>query len=109
MGDGARSKEEVALVGSSRASDIVVNILLPLMLALGDFRNEPKLSERALAVYAVYPKLEENRITKQMAEEALGPRKKAINTARRQQGLMHLYRLYCEARRCYECPLSGLR
>ena len=25
-----------------------------------------------------------------------------------QQGLMHLYRLYCEARRCYECPVSGL-
>jgi hypothetical protein len=109
LGDSARSKEEIALVGSSRASDIVVNILLPLMLALGDFKNELKLGDRAAQVYAVYPKLDENRITKQMAEEALGPRKKAINTARRQQGLIHLYRLYCEARRCYECPLSGLR
>ena len=44
-----------------------------------------------------------------MADEAFGPRKRsAAKTARHQQGLLHLYRLYCEARRCYECPLSGL-
>jgi hypothetical protein len=109
LGDAARSKEEVALVGASRASDIVVNILLPLIVALGDFKNEERLGGRATQVYEVYPKLADNRITKQMGEEALGPRKNAINSARRQQGLIHLYRLYCEARRCYECPLSGLR
>jgi hypothetical protein len=109
LGEVVKSKEEVALVGASRAADGVVNILLPLMMALSDVKGEPKWAERALRVYEVYPKLDENRITKQMAEEALGPRKKAISTARRQQGLIHLYRLHCEARRCYECPLSGLR
>lgn len=109
MGDVGQGKEEIALVGSSRAADMVVNILLPLMAAVGDVRGEARLGERARSVYAAYPKLEENRITRQMAEEAFGPRKKAINSARRQQGLIHLYRLYCEARRCYECPLSGLK
>ena len=43
-----------------------------------------------------------------VADEAFGPRKRsAAKTARHQQGLLHLYRLYCEARRCYECPISG--
>jgi len=98
-----------ALVGGSRAADITVNILLPLLIAHSDRNALPDLRETALVVYAVYPKLQDNKITRAMADEALGPRQeKAINGARRQQGLMHLYRLYCEARRCYECPISGL-
>ena len=98
-----------ALVGKSRAADMVVNILLPLMVACADRERLPALRETAFHVYSLYPKLEENKITRAMADEALGPRKDgAIKSARRQQGLMHLYRLYCEVRRCYECPVSGL-
>jgi hypothetical protein len=68
------------------------------------------LYEKVEAVYAAYPKLAENKITRAMADEVFGPRKgHAIKGARRQQGLIHLYRLYCETRRCYECPVSGLR
>jgi hypothetical protein len=102
-------KDDVALVGSSRAADLVVNILLPLTLAYADSHGKPHLRDKACEVYALYPRLAENRITKAMAEEAFGPRKRnAIKTARHQQGLIHLYRLYCEARRCFECPVSGL-
>ncbi len=102
-------KEEIALVGNSRASDIAVNILLPLLVAHAERNDRPDLRETALAVYTSYPKLADNKITRAMIGEAIGPhRKKAINGARRQQGLMHLYKLYCEARRCYECPVSGL-
>ncbi len=99
-----------ALVGNSRASDITVNILLPLLVAHADRIGDARLRETAFAVYARYPKLAENSITEAMAEESLGPRKaKAIKGAKQQQGLIHLYRLYCASRRCYECPLSGLR
>ena len=100
----------IALLGESRASDIVVNILLPSLIAHANRTHNPMLGETALAVYAQYPNLSENTITRAMADEALGPRKhKAITGARRQQGLLHLYRRYCEARRCFECPISGLR
>src|SRR5205807_2277872 len=103
------SNAPAALVGGSRAADMVVNILLPLLLTHADRNALPHLRDAALKTYAVYPRLEENRITRAMSDEALGPRKAgAINGARRQQGLLHLYKLYCEARRCYECPLSGL-
>ena len=102
-------KEEVALLGSSRAADMLVNILLPLSLAYADTHGKPHLRTKAQALYAACPKLAENKITKAMADEAFGPRKRsAAKTARHQQGLLHLYRLYCEARRCYECPISGL-
>jgi hypothetical protein len=103
-------KEGVALVGSSRAADIVVNVTMPLLLAVSDREGDNVLRERVLAAYATFPKLSDNEITRAMTEEALGPRAgKSINGARRQQGLLHFYRLYCQARRCYECPISGLR
>jgi hypothetical protein len=102
--------EEVALVGESRAADMVVNILLPALLAYADTQGKGALHEKVEAVYAVYPKLSENKVTRAMIEEVFGPRKRnAIKGARRQQGLIHLYRLYCEARHCHECPVSGLR
>jgi hypothetical protein len=101
-------KEDVALLGSSRAADMLVNILLPLSLAYADTHGKPHLRTKAQALYAAFPRLAENKITKAMADEAFGPRKRsAAKTARHQQGLLHLYRLYCEARRCYECPISG--
>jgi hypothetical protein len=102
--------EEIALVGDSRAADMVVNILLPILLAHAETKGRGGLYAKIEAVYAVYPKLADNKITRAMADEVFGPRKRnAIKGARRQQGLIHLYRLYCEARRCYECPVSGLR
>jgi hypothetical protein len=102
--------EEIALVGDSRASDMVVNILLPILIAHAETKAKGPLYAKVEEVYALYPKLAENKITRAMADEVFGPRKRhAIKGARRQQGLIHLYRLYCEARRCYECPVSGLR
>jgi hypothetical protein len=103
-----QQNEDVALIGSSRAADMAVNILLPILVAHADRKGLADLRRKVLSVYAAYPKLADNRITRAMADEALGPRKgKAVSGARRQQGLIHLYRLYCEARRCYECPISG--
>lgn len=102
-------KEDTALVGNSRALDILVNIVLPLLVATADRDDNPRLRQRAMDVYAILPKLADNKITRAMSDEAFGPdRKKSIKGARHQQGLMHLYKLYCQARRCYECPLSGL-
>jgi len=102
-------RPEVALVGDLRASDTLVNIALPLFVARAEREGIPALREKALAVYAACPRLAENNITRAMAEEAFGPRAVgAVTGARRQQGLIHLYRLYCQSRRCYECPLSGI-
>jgi hypothetical protein len=83
---------------------------MPLLLAVADREGNDELRERVLAAYAAFPRLSENAITRVMCEEALGPRAgKSVSGARRQQGLIHLYQFYCQARRCYECPVSGMR
>jgi len=92
-----------ALVGRGRAREMVVDILLPFAFAVGGMRT--KLGRRALQVYRDYPSLGQNHITRQMAEQVnLDPR--LVDSARRQQGLLHLYHNLCLERRCGNCPLT---
>jgi hypothetical protein len=37
----------------------------------------------------------------------LGIRNNFVNTARRQQGLLHIYKKYCIQGRCRDCPMTG--
>ncbi|MBE0415700.1 MAG: DUF2851 family protein [Dehalococcoidia bacterium] len=88
-----------ALIGQGRAREMAVNILLPFSFAW----DEGELREHALALYRNYPRLEENRITSQMRRQ-LFMGCGVVNSARRQQGLLHLYRSFCVERKCSLCP-----
>jgi hypothetical protein len=104
--DGLMVKEggHGALVGRARAREMVVNIVLPFSFALGGARS--KLGMYALELFQSYPKLGENQVTRQMARQIhMGPR--LINSARRQQGVIHIYRELCLDRKCGECPLMA--
>lgn len=91
------------VIGTARAAEIIVNIVLPAAFALatrsstiarsGSHANDLHLKNRALALYDSHPKLAENSLTKE-AKIALGvdymvPK---YTTARDQQGLLALYR-----------------
>jgi hypothetical protein len=92
------------LVGAGRAAEIVVNVLLPFGYALGQVTSDTALSERALAIYRRYPAGSPNRIVREMALQvggADGP--KLARGACRQQGLIHLYRHWCDSRDCANC------
>lgn len=85
-------------VGVARARDVVVNVALPFLHAYGvagsagrDGGAGSALARAALEAYAVAPKLQENEITREM-RRLCGIDGKARLTARRQQGLMQLYR-----------------
>lgn len=101
------------LVGKQRADDIVVNILLPFALAWADWAAEPAVSAAAREAYRAYPPLAENEITREMLERLVAGERKVraslAGSARRQQGLLHLYRLYCGELRCLDCPVLKLR
>lgn len=93
-----------ALIGRGRAGEMVVNILLPFSFAWA--QGEPR--EHALELYRSYPLLEENQITRQMSKQLFaGTRYGVVNSARRQQGLIHLYKSFCLERKCLQCPLGG--
>ena len=87
-----------AVVGSTRAAEIVVNVLLPAVFALATrtqdmLSNGVALKNRALMLYNAHPRLAENSLTKE-AKVALGVDYTVpeITAARDQQGLVALYR-----------------
>jgi len=96
------------LLGSRRAADIVVNIILPFIFAWSKITSQPELASKALSLYCSYPNLVANTIERHMSKQ-LGLNSNLVNSARRQQGLMHIYNTLCTQGRCHCCSLSQLK
>ena len=80
-------------IGQSRARDMAVNVVLPFMHAYGEISRSTTLTARCFELYDAFPKLSDNEITREMAR-LLSPDAAPITVtgARRQQGLIHLYK-----------------
>jgi hypothetical protein len=88
----------VTVLGAARTAEIIVNVMLPAVLALATpgsviHPNSMHLKNRSIELFSTHPKLGENSVTKE-AIVALGmdyeiPK---ITNARDQQGLISLYR-----------------
>jgi hypothetical protein len=95
-------KYRCATVGKQRATDIIVNIILPFALATARRNNDTKLGEAALATYSHVPLPGSNEISRHMAAQlAFNP-----HTACEEQGLIFIYRNWCRSRNCRECPMT---
>jgi hypothetical protein len=100
------SEGERALIGQGRAREIAVNIALPFVFAWAGASSQVSLGEQALWLYRIYPRSGENEITRGLTK-LLGSRASAlVDSARRQQGLLHLDKTFCRQRKCGECPLA---
>lgn len=100
------NEKTVTLVGKDRARDLVINIVLPVVLAYANEIEDALLKINLLQLYQAYPKVSSNSITKEMSKQLFEEIKQAnqhINTASRQQGLIHLYKLYCHRGECDRC------
>lgn len=75
-----------APIGTGRARDLAVNAALPMLHSLAGGEESPHLD-----AYRQFPKLQGNEVVREMAEQ-LFPRewKPVADSARRQQGLLHL-------------------
>ena len=94
------------VLGRERAAEIIINVVLPFSLAWSRMSADPELGSRAREIYAHYPRLEINSLERHMLNQlALRPRQ--INSARRQQGLIHIYQTLCTRGKCGECFLNG--
>lgn len=95
-----------AMLGSNRAADMVLNVLLPFAFAWGQHRAETSLIEKCRTLYRQYPRLTANSMERHMlAQLRLDTR--VVNSARRQQGLLHIYKTLCTQGKCGACPLAG--
>jgi len=93
------------LLGGRRASDIVVNVLLPFAFAWGKFNSQLELAKKALDLYCGYPSLTVNAVERHMRSQ-LRLSSNLINSAQRQQGLIHIYNTLCSQGKCHRCLLG---
>ena len=100
------SEGERALIGQGRGREIAVNIALPFAFAWAGAGSQVSLAEQALWLYRIYPRSGDNDITRGLTK-LLGSKASAlVDSARRQQGLLHLDKTFCRSRRCDACPLA---
>ena len=89
--------KQSTLIGADRARDITINIVLPFVLAYANETEDSQLKNTVLQVYHQHPKLASNKIIKNIAN-LLFENEKVVNTALKQQGLLHLNKTYCKNR-----------
>jgi hypothetical protein len=97
-----------ALIGQDRASDIIINILLPIALVWAEHAQSPKLSEAVGRLYDSHPTLQENYITQQVEAQLFTeqhPIALISPSAKKQQGAIYLYKNFCSSRLCDLCPI----
>ena len=104
---GAASGWRPALIGQSRARDIIVNVVLPFCFAWAHISAQEWLHDISLGLYQNHPGLEENWITRHMKAKVLGDGAAKMHPARQQQGLIQLHEAFCAGHRCHDCPLGG--
>ncbi len=97
----------ISLIGKSRASVMIVNILLPFLYA--EISGQvTAYRESLMTTYRKYPKLPENSLERHMAKQ-FGLEQSVLNTAVRQQGMIYIYRNYCTQGRCARCASGQLQ
>ncbi len=107
---GRRLKIRGRLIGRERSSVIFINIIIPVLLAYARKMDDAVLEERLFKAYKLHSKLSPNNITRFMNYRILGKdtqKEDVVNTARRQQGLLQVFKDFCESDdiACKRCVL----
>ncbi len=97
----ARAGDGPALIGRSRAIELLVNAALPFLAGAG----EGRLADAARSLYRRLPRPGRYGALAFLEAQLRRPGGPAV-TARRQQGLLALHREWCAAGGCGRCPLS---
>lgn len=93
-------------VGSARADEIVINVVLPFFSLYFDLFDNEELSRKCLMIYSNYEGGGDNKITKTVAE-GLNLEKHRGKTVI-SQGMIELYKNYCSKDKCTECALGKI-
>ena len=88
----------VTYVGSGRAKEMAVNVVLPFLHGLAETNKDGETADSCLGLYRKFGRLADNEVTREMAGllSVAGMPLPKMN-ARRQQGLMHLQRVLAGA------------
>jgi hypothetical protein len=105
---GTRRSGGIAL-GRARVHELIVNGIVPLLLLHARVYRDNGVRRESLALLRVLPSAGENKVTR-LVKAALIGGKTGLNSPVEQQGILHLYKVYCSRGRCSRCPVrTGLR
>jgi len=98
---GKSAKSKVPVMGKDAANLLIINAVVPLMVAYSGQRQQPEMLEKALHWLSEIP-AENNRITRQW--ELLGM---YVKTSADSQSLIEWYNHYCTEKLCLECTVGA--
>ena len=107
----ARMKSPHPLLGPQRATDLVMNVVIPWIWSRAAAGNEMKLQALVETRYLSWPKGEDNSVLRQARLRMFGSqRAAAIRSAARQQGLLQIVRDFCNQSNalCENCQFPDL-
>jgi hypothetical protein len=90
------------LIGRERAAEIVINALLPWGLARSRLEGDRKTAAKIGRIYRRYPRRDSHSLELHMRQQ-LEIEASLVNSACRQQGLIHVYKTRCIQGRCAKC------
>jgi len=93
-------------IGADRAIGIATNAVIPFAFALAESNGDQALGEAAAALWERLGPAEANEVTRRALQQVTGDARLTGLGARGQQGLIHLDRMLCDPRRCFECPIA---
>ncbi|NLW51388.1 MAG: DUF2851 family protein [Candidatus Brocadiaceae bacterium] len=106
---GRRLTRARALVGDERAMSILIDVLLPLLMAHAHGEGDEDLPRRLAELWRNLPRQGDNSITRRMEQTLFAGSRDAqrvVGSTRRQQGLHQLYRDCCQGSAgCERCVL----
>ncbi len=97
---GKRLKGPERLIGRERSSIMFINVIIPVLLAYARKREDLVLEEALFKAYKLHPKLSHNNVTRFMSCRIFGQdiqKRNIVNNARRQQGLIQIFKDFCES------------
>lgn len=98
--DFEKRSDNKSLIGENRASDIIVNVVLPFIYARSKRVDDRVTMKTVKETYSKYGKLQDNKIFRHFSSIS-----SLANSAISQQGLIHIYRTFCVKRNCQNCPI----
>ena len=107
---GKPSPKPMKLIGAERVNVVLVNVVIPALLARASRESNSVLESILHEVYDQLPPLVETQVTRFMIARVLGDKERTgrlVTSARRQQGLYQLYSDFeRDDRSCDECPFA---
>ena len=94
------------LIGTGKSREIVINVVLPLLLAYAEEADDFELAALVKQTYKSAPRLQSNELTRKMEGQlGLDAEVAALRkiSACDQQGLIHMAKFMCPVWRCHEC------